>query len=549
MPSVPMPPGRQIRSQGLGTPQLGVNLSAEDFGGGQSNQQLQRATSEVANTGMQLAYQAKREADTSAFTKADSATQNLRNDLFWNKDSGAWKQKGENALNVTEQYLEQYDKQTADIENSLSNSEQKLAYSKTKASNRLELMSQLERHSAQEATAYQNQITDSGIKSATDDAILNYHDPGKISDALTKQQDLIKEWATRQGYGLDSDIVKEKMETQASQTHTGVINRMLANGEDQLASHYYKEVKSDVRGEDAIRLEKNLEEGSTRGESQRLSDQILAKNPNPADQLEAIKEIKDPKLRDATRDRVVQAQSDQERATDYAKKKTFNDGINILQRSGGHMDVPPDQFEFMDAPQKNAYNEYKKKLLSGTEIATDLKTYYKLQQMSPSQFKSLDLTMYINKLSTEDFKKMVDAQKNEKAFTGIQADTAVINSVLGKAGMETKADDVDANNLRSAIEKQANAYFERTGKKPTNVELEQLATKLTTQKVLESGGIFEGFMGGNFFEKSKRVYEVEYKDIPKTEKQAIIRALQKRRVPVTEDRILNLYTQGLSNAD
>jgi hypothetical protein len=116
-------------------------------------------------------------------------------------------------------------------------------------------------------------------------------------------------------------------------THVGVIDRLLANDQDLAAKQYYDAHKADVTGAATIAVERALEEGSTRGESQRQADTITAKAATLGDALTQVRAIADPKVRDATEERVRKFFSEKAENLRQQRDAGMQRATNLVEQS------------------------------------------------------------------------------------------------------------------------------------------------------------------------------------------------------------------------
>lgn len=558
MPQVPGPSTEQgiVRRQAGPTARVSTNAPIEAFGGGAGTAAVGRATQQLGDQAFQIAREEKQKADDVATTEAYTKTVQLRNRLMYDPDSGAMNRKGKDAFGIGEQYGADFNKGADEIESSLQNDEQRALYRRIREQEFRDLDGNLTRHTFQQAQAYEEETTQASLLTTREDAVMNYQDPGKVQHSLAMQKNLIVAHAQRNG--LSEEVVKMRLQDAESKTHEAVINRMLANGEDMAASEYYKNVKPTMLGSDATQLERALEEGSLRGESQRNAMTISQKFGDLSSALAAVDKIKDPKLQDATRERVKQRFAEREQAINYAGEQAFRSAYTIAEKTRRKDDIPPNVWAAMSPGQRSSIDAY----LSKDTIQTDWNDYYNLKTMAAStvlrdKFLQTDLLQYRHKLGDTEFKELVNAQAeakkgDTKALDGFRNDQQIVNDSLAEAGIDPtpKQGSKDAktvNLFRRRVDEEVAKRQQATGKKVTNEEMQGIVDGLMIKGVTERGFFWD--TEKHFFELERGVdkqFDFDVKSVPAAERQKIENALRAKGIAVSDDKIVGLYRRKLA---
>lgn len=565
MAMVPVFDQPQVRDQALPQVREENVATTSTFGGGPTLDSTTQAVVGTADTAQKIFDQERKKADNLALTDFNTKLTQLKNSLIYDPKSGLMTRKGKDAFGAPEEFGTQFDQGVETLKGSLSNDEQRQMATHYVAQHKAELDTDIQKHVFAESKAFDNETTESGIAAAQDDATLNYHEPEKISNAIATQKAIIMDYAARNG--LPPEAVKMKLEEAASKTHGEVIKRMLANGEDQNASEYYKQIKSDVSGADSIHLEKSLEEGSVRGQSQRISDDIMTKGLSMSAALDQARKIQDPKIRDATVDRVRDQFTQADAARRDAQEKISQSAGNIIDKTGSIDDVPPNQWTALSIAEKSALKSYAKMKSEGTAVATNWDDFYNLKTLASAPatrdaFMKTNLMEYRDKLADGEFKQMVDLQSSLRSgdgkaaehLDGFRSDQDIVNGVLSDAGINHNAkpgsDEAKRVNLfKSKVDKEVMKIQDRTGKKVTNADIKQISDNLMVE-----GATDNGLFGSGWFASKKRAFEVptdatqfviDTKSIPQDEKDKAGAALRARGIPVTDQKILELYKRKL----
>lgn len=346
MPVVPRYSSPQVATRALPGVRVNPNAPASAFDV-PSAPDLSGATRVVAR----IAAEEKQKADQVAGLEADNQLAKLETDLRVQ----ALQRKGKDALGATEDVTGEWQKRVSEIEGSLANDTQRDFLERRAAQRYQSLYGTLERHAAIEHQAYDEQQTKSALDNRLSDAVENYADPAKVSRALAEARAIVADYGRRNG--LPEETRKQQSEAVVSGIHTGVIDRMLANGDDLSARQYYDQVKAEISGTDTTRLEQSLEEGSVRGESQRQADRIMGLGLTRADALVEARKISDPDVQDMTVSRVNQRYSEMRAAEQEQRESLYLDATNRIDQAPGQRPrdvIPPSEWHSLTLGQRNA---------------------------------------------------------------------------------------------------------------------------------------------------------------------------------------------------
>lgn len=480
--------------------------------------------------------------------------------------SEAFKRQGKDALEALPKTAEQWKERASAIESSLSNDDQKLAFRRLATGRWESLHETVARHTDSEMQKYDASTTDAAIQNRLNEALANYTDPAAVGSAVAETRAIITDFGRRHGVG--SDVLKQQTAAAVSRVHAGVIDRMLANGNDLAASNYYKAAKPEVTGADAVQLEKALEEGSLRGESQRQADAIVAAAPSRSAALEEVRKITDPKVRDATENRVNQFFSEKSQADRETGEANMLNATNIVDKTGSVYQIPPALWTTFTVGERAQLKEYAKQRAKGEPVATDWATYYDLESLASSdatrdRFLRTNLLGYRARLGDTEFKQLVDLQASlrrgdEKAAAtlgGIRTTQQVVSDGLAAVGIDPTpkpgSDDAERGALFRRQVDQAAAQLEaQTNKKPTATDMQGIVDNLLVKGVTSAGGFF-GWLG---FHKDVRQFErggdedfvLDVTDVPAGERAKIEQALRGAGQPVTDANVLRLYQRKLA---
>ncbi len=385
--------------------------------------------------------------------------------------------------------------------------------------------------------------------------------PGKVDSAIKNQEAIIIDRANREG--RSPEWVKEQVGDAQSKTHSSVIQRMLANGQDMAASEYYKSIKDQIGGGEVTQVEKSLEEGTLRGQSQRESDKIVGSTKDLTSALDQARKIEDPKLRDETTSRVKDFFTTKRLAENEAKETDYVGATNIIEKTKNFDNVPPNLLVKMTPAERTSLRNYADNLREGKKPVTNWDDFYNLRTMASSnstktKFMQTNLMEYRPSLADSEFKELANLQaqlrngdeKAEKTLDGYRTDAQIVDGALTSAGFDATpkqgTDDAKkVNQFRRKVDERIAQHQQNTGKKATNEEVQSIVDTMMVEGVSEKGWIWD--TKKRLFELNPgESIEIGVDDVPPAEKAKIESALKKNGMPVTSENIVKLFSKKIS---
>lgn len=281
MPRVPTYDEPQVRTQALPSARLTFNPSNQGAAIGEGLRRVGQALQEV-----DLAEK-KRQSEI-AVLEADRKLSSWTVQNLHNPETGALNRRGKDAFGMPDEVLPAFDKNTAEIEKGLTNDAQRQAFRQLASGRRGEIEQTVTRHVAGEMRRFEDSELDAYIKNAHAAALAN---PDVARNEIERQRLAISSYAARNGMG--PEWLKLKVGETNSATHLGVVDGLLARGQDQQAAAYFQANGQQFLAEDRTRAEKALEVGTLRGASQRAADEITATYTTPEAMIAAVEQIKD----------------------------------------------------------------------------------------------------------------------------------------------------------------------------------------------------------------------------------------------------------------
>lgn len=558
MPTVPAP-RQTVGLEPLPGARVAVDAPIEAFGGGVANPRLDLSPLEAQ--AHDIFTEAKRNADETAVVAAASKASDLETQLTIQTRQRL----GQDAFSAPEQVTEDWEKSTQEIEAGLTNDTQRAAFARVKASHWNQLNSAVQGHVADQRQKYDAQVTDDAISSERNAAIVNFDNPGRVALSIANQTAAIAGHLRKIYNGQIPEGLLEKATLAASSaTQTDVIERMLANGQDLAARTYYKAVKDQISGQDATKVEKALEVGSKRGESQRQADKILAM-PDLDEQgaVAKAREITDPDVRDGTEERIRREFTERAQQQRAERDATFQRASDQLERARGDVNkISPSDWAGLTLAERSSLRAYGKTLTEGVPVKTDLGTYYSLRTMAvtpETKDKFLKHNLMIDRpyLSDGDFKQLVDLQADlkkgdqasEEKLHAIRTNDQIVTDALEGVGLGVVAskrekDKPIIDTIRRSVDAAVLQEQARTGKPVKSADVQRITDEILTQHVVSTPG---WLFGTN--EANKRLYEMgpddqlvlTVKDIPKADRDALAARLKKAGLPVTDESLVSHY--------
>jgi hypothetical protein len=499
----------------------------------------------------------KRKADQVAVLGAAGQVSQLETDLT----THVRQQLGTNAFAAPDEVQKAWKENIAKIGAGLTNDDQKLAFQNIVQSHWNALDSTVQSHVAGQRKVVDDDRTNSYLASEANAAVQNFTDPARVALSIANQQAAIRDHATRNG--LPQEWVDAHTLEAASKTHVAVIDRLLANDQDIAAKKYYDAVKDQIEGPEATQVDRALEIGSSRVESQRQATQIMTTAKTRADALDAVDKIADPKVQDLTRQRVERLWNQKDENAREVAAQTMQQATEIVRRTGDFHSIPPSMLVGMSIANQDALLSFSKKLSEGAPIKTDLGTYGDLEKMfsNPATRDAaikLDLNRYVARLSDSDYKHFSDLQggliKGEPAvdrkLNGIFSNSQIVESAMRGAGLDVdpkakKDDAVKVDALKQTINQQVEDLEQHAKRPATAKEVTDITNEVLTQHIVGTS-----FRGNPI---KKRLDEmgpndqliIKSSDIPRADYRAIVQQLRTQGMPLTDDNVVQAYKNYL----
>lgn len=248
MPTVPVVSGRSVESRPLGAPRQDPGASSA-----RGLVQAGRSIQQVGGVFEGIAQDERDKADRAALNEADNGLDSWERTNVLDAENGAITKKGKDAFDLPNQVLPKFDEEVKRIEGGLGTERAKLAFRGQAQRRRQQIAESLERHEATERGAFYDEQDNAKIRSSAEMAGNYYKDPARIAMEIEKQDAAVTNLGKRHGWS-DEQLADAKRKNR-SNTHADVVGRYLARGEFKKGRVYFDEVRDQIEGDAATRIE------------------------------------------------------------------------------------------------------------------------------------------------------------------------------------------------------------------------------------------------------------------------------------------------------
>lgn len=260
MARVPDYDGRKVGVRPIGD--NGFSMRAPDASG------LVQGMAQVEN----FALREREKADTAAVMDADRKLAEWKQGTMFDPEKGVYTRKGQNALNVTNQTLPEYDKQVASIMSGLNTPQQRDRFKAVSGKQRESLLGELNRYEFGERQSYYDDVDKGQLEAAMQGAMLYANDPQQVAYYQNKAAAVMGAQAIRKG------IPAELAEQQRLRVNSGILSGVTASliKQDPYKAHtYFTQNKGQMTAEDQAKLGGMLQPIVDRQLGKDIADSLL----------------------------------------------------------------------------------------------------------------------------------------------------------------------------------------------------------------------------------------------------------------------------------
>lgn len=548
MPRVPIVDQNTVRDTALPGVRVDTTQSESAFGGGRAAEQVNAAAHGLNEDTQKFILKKREEADDLVVQEADLNASKAQTDI----QVKVSQMQGKDSLEAPDYADTEWKKQSDAIREGLSTENQRQRFDKIRAARYADIYRATQVHVATETQKYDTAMTEAYLENSKNEAANNYLDigpDGRVQTSLIQQEAALRKFADR--HGIPDELVKKQIEKSKSDTLKGVVEQMLNNNNDTMADAYYKQIKDQILPDDREKLDQAIEKSVLLGNAQREADKVFGKyanNRNAA--FEFVKnKIKDDNLRKETENQLDRMFTRKSLGDRQENQKTYQIASQMVEKN----QEPPSTLRIgMTAEQNAALDRRLKQVNAGIQPNTDWSKYYELKTLAASDKNSFikeNLMEYRHILADAEFKDLTNLQgqmsKNDPNadvhLNGYRTSTQIVSDTLMSAGVNTRSkntkDMQKVATFRRMVDENVQILQEQTGKKAKPEDVQKIADNLLINTIVKGGGWFG-------MDAKKKIFEIQYKDVPQQDRADITRELRKRNRPVTEQAILQYYLKA-----
>lgn len=381
--------------------------------------------------------------------------------------------------------------------------------------------------------------------------------PGPLSALQSMKQDGLRRLEFYAAdTGEDSSVTDLKKQLYTSKFHKQVIQARI-DADPSSAKAYYEANKEEIAGAERLNLEELVRTGEMKVKAQSFADAALNDGLTEVDAIRQARESFQGQDEEFVVAEIKTRFGELSQARESDQRQAADEAYDVFSRTGKLSSIPAGIWNRMDGKTRLSLRKEAQSIAEGRAIKTDDNVYYSLHQEAinnPAAFAKRDLRQVFDKLSPSDRQEMIKLQGKVQQPDELK-DLRTYDQQLTLRYRDLGWDNKDTKQK---------AQFERAANDAISAEESAKGRKLTfdeRNKVLDRL-LIQG--GGTWYSASKRLFEVQgtedeaafirglepenrtsalIQSIPAIERQQIEQALRANGRPVTEQAILNLYTE------
>ena len=535
MPRVPQLESALVQQNPLPNIRVDESVNREAFNVGASKQKLD-------NTIYDIVEKAKRSADQISVQAAENQLMDFENKFQYDPETGMYKKEGKDAFDLIKVSREEYEKQKSQISGDLlKNDEQRRAFNEKASVRQLQFDKTVMGHVGVQIKKYDDETTKAGLELEQSNAVNGYQDPDQVSLSLANQKRISLEYSDRHGEPVEMATLRAK--TAESKTHAKIIERIITNGDDIYAEDYFKKNESSMMDDEKTQALRLLEIGSTKGKSQRFTDDVMARGLSQSAALKEASAIDNPKLREATEARIDRMFNLKREAEKEYQENIYANAVKQINETGTMDGISEKLIANMKPETINAVKSYADK----NPVRDNGEIYYKLRSMAESPktrqaFVGHDFLKEKPNLSKEHFEELIKIRDDlksgkkdaEKKLDGFLSDSQTVEDQFRQAtGQDATEKNESYLKYRTTIDQEIER-IKREQDRPflSNEELRNISKNYLTEMIVKEGMIWD---------TKKRKYDIGLDDIPENDSQQIKSALKNAGIPVNDKNVLNYF--------
>lgn len=553
MPTVPMSRENTVRTEALPGVRVDATQPLSAFGGGEALDRTAQEVKWISKQNQDFILKQQKDASDIRITAADLDLAKAQSDLSAKMKS----MQGKDALGAPDVIEKEWKSTTDGIYKGLSNDYQRQEFNKRKSLRYADLYSDVSRHVQAEGQRYDADLTDAYVSQAQKTAADSFMDNDKVQKSLIIQEGQIRQYGDR--HGVPKELTDARVAENISKTHTAVLEQMLLNKAGNVAQEYYQNNSEAINPDQRIKIKQAIDKEVVSGEADRKANELFAKYSKPNSEgyynsnaaFEDAKDIKDDDLRKETQDKLhlmFTRQNLEQRATN---QQNYQLASKMTEQG---QPLPKILTQGLTPTQNKALTSRQKQINAGVQPNTDWTTYYNLKSMAAdnkNEFSAENLLEYRHVLADSEFKELTGLQgqivKNDPSaqthLNGFRTTNQLVNDTLMSAGINVKSKDANnqkrVSDFKRKVDEHIQILQDQTGKKAKSEDVQKIVDNLLITAIKKRPGM------AGIFDREKKAFEVEYKDVPDSDRQMIQDALKKRGRIATERLVVEYYLKGV----
>jgi hypothetical protein len=405
-----------------------------------------------------------------------------------NNPGGFYSSRGQNTLDThgttadaLEQARQDIMKKTTDNPQLQARMDQLTAARRERELNQMAVFGETQRRTAND------EVSEARIQDAASDAaaaVSAEDGPQRLTQSLVIAANEIQDMADRNGWSPEVQL--HKMEEAQTVILRGVIENALVN-DPALAQQIYDDRKGMISGAVHADIEKALESGTLRQQSQEAAAKFISDHPESLkDQVAAVKDSDlSPKVKDETvrrlKDQDVLDRQAKAQEQSLAEQEVWNQ-----VRGGASLDdiddVTKAKVGRVEFTQMQAFERRRLDTRNGFAEANDPDIIDELNNMSDPEFAALNLNQgrYLGALRAEKWSQFSDRQNklqngSDAEKSALRSATQVRNDKAKEYGLDKPE---DAAKFRDQFDDLVELFEDQNGRPPDNSELKDIGDTL-----------------------------------------------------------------------
>lgn len=524
MPTVPRSES-QVRSHAFPGQRVNAEAPIEAFGGGpaldRTGKAFERGVESVqglVRERMKIEEEERKKANDLKLTELDLKAQLEETRLLRDPGTGAYSQKGKNAVGIVDKYGKQYQDFLDGLEKELSNDEQKVAWAKIKARRFGAVNETLTTIEAREYETYGKGLFETSLQVHEDAAIANRDNPALVRRSIEE----IKRFAEgmEKQYGAPDGWKEQEIQRRTTSIHESIIKQYLNDNKYPFAKAHFDAVQHEIDPKKHDEIKAALKNAGMHVEAGKLSEEIYFKSGGDEkaalDEARAL-ETSNPDVAERTRTLLKRRFEDEKEAEKREKdanfeavKKLVNDapaGVRDLRAViGGRIDSLSVQEQkalqsLLDGRKTNPaimnkFRELSQNLAKlGGMSAREMETQF-FQHMNPEDAKRAE-TRWLkardakaNPKKAAEYKSLLTPEKTVLDALRVSGQLSEADTLTTVSKDATKA--ARMNEFLREVDELREAYFSEHGKNMPDAELKKSVNEMIRKKVWTDRSWFSG---------------------------------------------------------